>query len=96
MGLRSRTPTCRTRSPNARRSPASRPTYLTTGSHHLVRVDDEGLSTPIQLVGSRQQRVHLRRRGVRHVLVERGRYDASACSPDGLIEYADQPLPGLG
>ena len=44
--------------------------------------------------------------GVRHgvfasgdgvcVVVERGRYDALACSSDGLTEWADQPLPGLG
>lgn len=69
-------------------------TYLTTESHHLVRIDDQGVATPIQLsafdggVFASGDEVC--------VVVERGRYDALACSSDGLTEWADQPLPGLG
>ncbi|HEV2797861.1 MAG TPA: hypothetical protein VGV65_09590, partial [Nocardioides sp.] len=69
-------------------------TYLTTESHHLVRVDDEGFATPIQLSAS--DTGVFRSGDEVCVVVERGRYDALVCSPDGLTEWADQPLPGLG
>jgi hypothetical protein len=69
-------------------------TYLTTESHHLVRIDDEGLATPIQL-SAFESAVFASGDEV-CVVVERGRYDALACSPDGLTHWADQPLPGLG
>lgn len=68
--------------------------YLTTESHHLLRIDDEGFVTPIQLSAS-DSAVFAAGAGV-CVVVERGRYDAEVCSPDGLTEWADQPLPGLG
>ena len=69
-------------------------TYLTTESHHLVRVDDEGFATPIQL-SAHDTGAFVSGDQV-CVVVERGRYDALVCSPDGLTEWADQPLPGLG
>lgn len=69
-------------------------TYLTTESHHLVRIDDEGFVTPIQL-SAFEGAVFVSGDGV-CVVVERGRYDALVCSPDGLTGWADQPLPGLG
>ena len=68
--------------------------YLTTESHHLVRIDEEGFATPIQLsafdtgVFTSGDEVC--------VVAERGRYDALLCSPDGLTGWVDQPLPGLG
>jgi len=68
--------------------------YLTTESHHLLRIDDEGFVTPIQLSAS-DSAVFASGDEV-CVVVERGRYDAEVCSPDGLTEWADQPLPGLG
>ena len=69
-------------------------TYLTTGLHHLVRIDEEGFATPIQL-SSFDSGVFASGDGV-CVVTERGRYDALECSPDGLTDWADQPLPGLG
>jgi hypothetical protein len=69
-------------------------TYLTTESHHLLRIDDEGFVTPIQL-SAFEGGVFASADEV-CVVVERGRYDALVCSPDGLTEWADQPLPGLG
>ena len=69
-------------------------TYLTTESHHLVRVDDDGFATPIQLSAS-ETGVFTSGDEV-CVVVERGRYDALVCSTDGLTGWADQPLPGLG
>lgn len=68
--------------------------YLTTESHHLVRVDDEGFVTPVQLSAS-DTGVFASGDAV-CVVVERGRYDALVCSPDGLTQWDDQPLPGLG
>jgi hypothetical protein len=68
--------------------------YLTTESHHLLRIDDQGSATPIQL-SAFESGVFASGDEV-CVVVERGRYDALACSPDGLTEWADQPLPGLG
>ena len=69
-------------------------TYLSTGSHHLVRIDDEGFMTPIQLSASDNG---VFASGDQVCLVaERGRYDALLCSPDGLTGWTDQPLPGLG
>jgi hypothetical protein len=69
-------------------------TYLTTESHHLVRIDDEGFATPVQLSAFDTS---VFASGDEVCLVgERGRYDALLCSPDGLTEWADQPLPGLG
>ncbi|RYB91368.1 hypothetical protein EUA06_08540 [Nocardioides glacieisoli] len=69
-------------------------TYLTTESHHLLRIDDQGDATPIQL-SAFESSVFASGDEV-CVVVERGRYDALTCSPDGLTEWADQPLPGLG
>ncbi len=69
-------------------------TYLTTESHHLVRIDGDGDATPIQL-SAFESGVFASGDGV-CVVVERGRYDALTCSSDGLTEWADQPLPGLG
>ncbi|RYC11193.1 hypothetical protein [Nocardioides zhouii] len=68
--------------------------YLTTESHHLLRIDDEGFVTPIQL-SAFESGVFASGDDV-CVVVERGRYDALVCSSDGLTEWADQPLPGLG
>lgn len=68
--------------------------YLTTESHHLVRIDDEGFVTPIQL-SAFESGVFASGDGV-CVVVERGRHDALVCSSDGLTEWADRPLPGLG
>jgi len=69
-------------------------TYLTTATHHLVRIDDEGFATPVQLSAFD---TGVFTSGDEVCLVgERGRYDALLCSPDGLTEWADQPLPGLG
>ncbi|MBL0748714.1 hypothetical protein [Nocardioides baculatus] len=69
-------------------------TYLTTATHHLVRIDDEGFATPVQLSAFD---TGVFTSGDKVCLVgERGRYDALLCSPDGLTEWADQPLPGLG
>lgn len=67
--------------------------YLTTGSHHLVRIDDQGFVTPIQLsaldtsVFASGDEVCL--------VTERGRRDAQLCSPDGITGWYDQPLPGF-
>jgi hypothetical protein len=69
-------------------------TYLATESHHLVRIDDQGTATPTQL--SAFESSVLTSGDEVCVVVERGRYDALTCSPDGLTEWADQPLPGLG
>ena len=68
-------------------------TYLTTESHHLVRIDDEGFATPIQL--SAADTGVLASGDEVCVVVERGRYDAMVCSPDGLTAWSDRPLPGL-
>ena len=69
-------------------------TYLTTESHHLVRIDDEGFATPIQLSAFDSSVVTSGDEVC--VVAERGRYDALLCSPDGITGWADQPLPGLG
>jgi hypothetical protein len=69
-------------------------TYLATGSHHLVRIDDQGFAVPTQLSAFDTS---VFAAGDQVCLVgERGRYDALLCSPDGITEWADQPLPGLG
>ncbi len=68
--------------------------YLTTESHHLVRIDEDGFVTPIQLSALDTS---VFTSGDEVCLVsERGRYDALLCSADGITGWADQPLPGLG
>jgi hypothetical protein len=69
-------------------------TYLATESHHLVRIDDEGFATPIQL-SAHDTSVFVSGDDV-CLVVERGRYDALVCSADGLTAWSDRPLPGLG
>jgi hypothetical protein len=67
--------------------------WLATQSHHLVRVDVDGDTLPLQLSSS-DTSVFAVGDGV-CVVSERGRLDALACSSDGGTTWSDQPLPGL-
>ncbi|PKH43494.1 Sigma-70 region 2 [Nocardioides alpinus] len=69
-------------------------TYVTTGSHHLVRIDPEGNALPIQL-SSFDSSVFVVDDTV-CVVSERGRIDQLSCSDDGGTAWAGRSLPGFG
>jgi len=68
--------------------------YVSTGSHHVVRVDLAGDALPIQLSSSDRD-VFIDGDDV-CVVGERGRYDQLTCSSDGGTNWSARPLPGLG
>lgn len=67
--------------------------YVSTGSHHVVRVDPEGNALPIQL-SSFDRSVFVTDDAV-CVVSERGVYDQLTCSTDGGTNWSARPLPGL-
>ncbi|MBS2939180.1 exo-alpha-sialidase [Nocardioides sp. J2M5] len=68
-------------------------TFLTTASHHLVRIDLDGNALPTQL-SSYDRGVTETPDGV-CVLTERGRRDQLACSADGGTTWEPRAVPGL-
>lgn len=67
--------------------------FLATGSHHVIRIDEEGDVLPIQLSSFDSSVFELA--GTVCAVSERGRYDQLSCSTDGGTNWSAQPLPGL-
>ncbi|UFN43953.1 sialidase family protein [Nocardioides okcheonensis] len=67
--------------------------WLTTASHHLVRIDPDGSAMPTQL--SSYDRGVVETSDGTCVLTERGRRDDLACSDDGGTTWSSRPLPGF-
>ena len=69
-------------------------TYLTTGSHGLVRIDADGNAVASRLSSHDSSAFLVAHRVC--LVAEAGRVDQLRCSPDDGTTWVPQPLPGFG